>query len=49
MSVNISKLSGSSIGIWLDPKTFLIKYKIKDNLETIPKYKTYKNDFLTNF
>ena len=42
------KVCGSSIGIWLDPKTFLIKSKIADNLELIPKYKNYINDYLTN-
>ena len=42
------KVNGGSIGIWLDPITFLIKSKINDNLELIPKYKYCANDFLTN-
>ena len=42
------KVNGGSIGIWLDPKTFLIKSKIADNLEVIPKYKYYLDDILIN-
>ena len=42
------KVNGGSVGIWLDPKTFLIKSKIADNLEAIPKYKFIANDFLTD-
>jgi len=42
------KVNGGSVGIWLDPKTFLIKSKIADNLEPIPKYKFIANDYLTN-
>lgn len=42
------KVCGGSIGIWLDSKTFLIKSKIAENLEPIPKYKFIGNDFLTN-
>lgn len=42
------KVNGGSIGIWLDSKTFLIKSKIADNLENIPKYKYIPNDFLTD-
>jgi len=42
------KVNGGSIGIWLDSKTFLIKSKIAENLEVIPKYKFIANDYLTN-
>lgn len=42
------KPNGGSMGIWLDRRTFLIESKINDNLELIPKYKYFANDFLTN-
>jgi len=42
------KVNGGSIGIWLDSKTFLIKSKIADNLENIPKYRFIANDYLTD-
>lgn len=29
--------NGGSIGIWLDDKTFLVKSKLKENIELIPK------------
>lgn len=41
------KPNGGSVGIWLDRRTFLIESKISDNLEDIPKYKYYANDYLT--
>ena len=44
----VLKVNGGSRGIWLDPKTFLIASRISENLEIIPKYKHYSNDFLTN-
>lgn len=42
------KKNGGSKGIWLDRRKFLIKSKIADNLEPIPKYKTYLTDYLIN-
>ena len=42
------KKNGGSKGIWLDRRTFLIESKIAENMEDIPKYKTFANDYLTN-
>ena len=42
------KKNGGSKGIWLDRRTFLIESKISENLDDIPKYKTFSNDYLTN-
>jgi len=42
------KKNGGSNGIWLDRRTFIIESRISENLELIPKYKHYSNDFLTN-
>ena len=42
------KPNGGSKGIWLDRRTFLIESKISENLEYIPKYNYFANDYLTN-
>jgi len=34
-------VNGGSIGIWLDDKTFLVKSKLKENIELIPKEFNY--------
>lgn len=42
------KKNGGSVGIWLDRRTFIVESKISENLEQIPKYNYFANDYLTN-
>lgn len=41
-------VNGSSIGIWVTPKRFIIKSNLNRYLELIPKYEYNKKDFLIN-
>ena len=41
-------VNGSSIGVWITPKKFILKNKLNSHLELIPKYEYIKDDFLTN-
>ena len=42
-------VNGSSIGIWITPKKFILKRKLNSYLELIPKFEYVKDDLLTNF
>ena len=41
-------VNGSSIGVWITPEKFVLKNKLNNYLELIPKYEYIKDDFLTN-
>ena len=41
-------VNGSSVGIWITPKKFILKSKLNSFLELIPKYEYMTDDFLTN-
>lgn len=40
--------NGGSLGVWITPKKFIIKRKINNHIELIPKYEYIEGDFLTN-
>lgn len=41
-------VNGSSVGMWITSKKFILKSKLNNYLEIIPKYEYLKDDFLTN-
>ena len=40
--------NGGSLGVWIEPKKFIIKSKLNNHLELIPKFEYVTDDFLTN-
>lgn len=40
-------VNGNSVGIWITPKKFILKRKLNDYLELIPRYEYIKDDILT--
>jgi len=41
-------VNGSSVGVWITPKKFILKRKLNNYLELIPKYEYFKKDILIN-
>ena len=41
-------VNGSSVGIWITPKKFILKSKLNSHIEIIPKHEYITDDYLTN-
>jgi hypothetical protein len=40
--------NGGSLGVWVAPKTFIVKSNLNNNIELIPEFEYVYDDWLVN-